>query len=107
MTREEELLEVKTEIVKLEHQLKLVEMQQKFEYDMKLEEARRETLLLVEEKRKEANLQQENTKGKWALGTGLLGIAVGAGVACLANSASISQRDMDRNIANRKLFGGR
>lgn len=92
------------DIERYRHEARLQEIEAKKKADLELEAARRQTALMVEDKRSEANLRTENRKGLWALGAGLAGLAAGVLITCLANRRDISQRDMSNTINNRKLL---
>ena len=77
MTKEEELREVKLEIARLEHKLRLAEIEAKKKADLELEEQRAQHALILEEQRGKNSITVENRKGLWALGAAIGGCLLG------------------------------
>lgn len=104
MTKEEELREVKLEIARLEHELRLAEIEAKKKADLELEEQRAQHAIILEEQRGKNSITVENRKGLWALGAAIGGCLLGVGLTIWANNRGISQRDISQGSGSRKLL---
>ena len=104
MTKEEELREVKLEIARLEHELRLAEIEARKKADLEIEGAKAQNALILESQRGQNSLAVENRKGLWALGGAIAGCLLGVGLTIWANNRGISQRDISQGSGNRRLL---